>query len=411
MDKSITSDVVVADSQCRRKAFLLLRADAGARPHEYEEIIARRAAANRGTHVTAMQDADGAVNGSCPPDSLAEAPLISGHLRADCDLLERPTNGSNDGRQPCQPQLVTGTYSVTDDDALRLAFAGHVTGQLGGARPEVGTVVTLGAQCRTVPLTPLYPAVAEAVDRLQSWLDDPPTDPPPVVLNKHCPTCPFRQDCTKRAEELDDLSLLDRMTPKLMAHYHKKGIFTVQQLSYQFKPRRRRKHSRHPPPVFKVEVQALALRTGKVYLHEPALVPRHSVELFLDIEGDPDRSLYYLFGLYVVEEGRSQYFGFWADGSVDEQRTLGNLCGKIAEFPDGPIYHYGSYEARALEVLSRRYDVDLAPIARRLSNVNSLVFGRVYFPVRSNGLKALAPYAGARWTQPEATGLTSLVWR
>jgi len=44
-------------------------------------------------------------------------------------------------------------------------------------------------------------------------------------LNRHCPLCPFRADCRARAESEDDLSLLDRMTPKAIRRFHKKGIF------------------------------------------------------------------------------------------------------------------------------------------------------------------------------------------
>ena len=74
------------------------------------------------------------------------------------------------------------------------------------------------------------------VDALRAWADDPAGDAPPVVLNKHCPSCPFRDACLQQAEKEDNLSLLDRMTPKLMRKYHDKGIFTVRQLSHIYKP-------------------------------------------------------------------------------------------------------------------------------------------------------------------------------
>jgi len=35
----------------------------------------------------------------------------------------------------------------------------------------------------------------------------------------------------------------DRMTPKLIKRYNNKGIFTIKQLSYLFKPRKRGKRS------------------------------------------------------------------------------------------------------------------------------------------------------------------------
>ena len=47
----------------------------------------------------------------------------------------------------------------------------------------------------------------------------------------------------------------------------------------------------------------------------------------------------------------------------------------------------------------------------RLVNVASSVYGKVYFPVRSNGLKPLGRFLGAAWTDPQASGLQSLVWR
>jgi transposase len=44
-------------------------------------------------------------------------------------------------------------------------------------------------------------------------------------------------------------------------------------------------------------------------------------------------------------------------------------------------------------------------------NVTSQIFGRVYFPVRSNGLKEVGTFVGATWTSEEASGLQCLCWR
>ena len=43
--------------------------------------------------------------------------------------------------------------------------------------------------------------------------------------------------CRQKAEEKDDLSLLSGMTEKERRNLHDKGIFTVTQLSYTFRPR------------------------------------------------------------------------------------------------------------------------------------------------------------------------------
>ena len=81
-------------------------------------------------------------------------------------------------------------------------------------------------------------------------------EPPPILLNKHCPLCPFRRACQAQAEQEDNLSLLNGVTAHVKRQYEKKGIFTVKQLSYLFKPRKRKQRSRKPPPVtHKLELQ------------------------------------------------------------------------------------------------------------------------------------------------------------
>src|SRR5439155_1712893 len=112
-------------------------------------------------------------------------------------------------------------------------------------------------------LQPMYKTVSSILERIRGWDGDPPAQPPPVVLNKHCPYCPFKSVCSRQAEEADDLSLLDHMTSKGIRRYNSKGIFTDKQLSFLFRPRRRRRRRAAQPPHFDLEIQALAIRTVK----------------------------------------------------------------------------------------------------------------------------------------------------
>ena len=68
--------------------------------------------------------------------------------------------------------------------------------------------------------------------------------PPDLVLNRHCGQCEFQYRCRTQATEKDELSLLSGMSEKDRKKLHGKGIFTVTQLSYTFRPRRRRRESR-----------------------------------------------------------------------------------------------------------------------------------------------------------------------
>jgi predicted RecB family nuclease len=342
---------------------------------------------------------------------LLAATLRAQDLEAYCDVLTPVAPGAAARGQRYEPTLVVGTHTIGEDQRLALLFIGAVLGQLQPAPPAAGTIISLGEQAQRVALDTHYRRLAPILETVRAWRVASPADPPPVVLNRHCPQCQFRAGCAAQAERDDDLSLLGRMTPKARQRYHDRGIFTVRQLSYCFKPRRRRRPTPKAPVHHQPELQALALRTGKTYLHEVPTLARHPVELFLDIEGVPDRHAYYLFGLLVCRDGGSAYQAFWADAAEDEERAWRRLLAALDAYPDAPVYHYGGYEPRAIATLAKRYQTACAGLQQRLVNLNAAVHGKVYFPVRSNRLKELGRYLGVSWTAPEASGLQSLVWR
>ena len=164
---------------------------------------------------------------------------------------------------------------------IGLAYRGLVVGEVQGRLPNSGTLVRLGDRPSKVKLAGTYKEVRKIVDAMKGWTGDP-AGSPPVVLNKHCPSCPFRDACLQQAEKEDNLSLLDRMTPKLMRKYQDKGIFTVKQLSHVYKPRRSRKKAKRQVK-HSLELQALAIRTGKVHVEHLPELTRGPVELFVDL--------------------------------------------------------------------------------------------------------------------------------
>jgi predicted RecB family nuclease len=96
----------------------------------------------------------------------------------------------------------------------------------------------------------------------------------------------------------DSLSLLGSISIKRIKNFEKKGIFTIKQLSYLYRPRKRGKRTRHEHVSHKYELQALALRTSNIYIQDkPLEIPTHDIEIFIDLECLPDENLYYLFGV------------------------------------------------------------------------------------------------------------------
>lgn len=416
MTQNITSSIVQAYSLCPRKAHLLLHADSTPNePHEYVQVLEQRAKLLRvkwnSTNEQKFRsfrayEANGLFNGA---DQLVTATLEARDLVAHCDGLTKARTASGLTRHTYEPMIIVGTHSVTQEQKVALSFCGFVLGELQSQLPVAGSILNAAEKPHRVRLSSSYRTTTSIIETLRGWVASPLVDPPPVILNPHCPYCPFRKECRAQAIKADDLSLLDRITPKVRKKYQKKGIFTVEQLSYVFRPRRRKKGKSMLR--FSPELQALAIRTNKIYLQHVESHERPGIELFLDIEGVPDEHFNYLIGLLIIQGDSITYRSFWADNRECEKRIWTELLEEINHHPGVPVYHYGRYESKAINTFIQRYGGDMDALMKRLVNVNSWIYGKVYFPVRSNSLKEIGKFVGAHWSSPNASGLQALAWR
>jgi predicted RecB family nuclease len=405
MPPTITPEVVVAYAQCPRKAYLLLFNPDKGEPHEYVQILQQQRCTNQEKYIDHLKHTHADVQ-SYSLENLRKGShvLINAQLQvdgfvADCGVLTRVEGPSTFGKHSYEPSIFVGTHSISKEQQLELSFVGYVLERFQSTLPVTGKIIGMDGKSHTVKLRESAKALRPLLEPLHAWITVDSPKPPPIVLNKHCPLCPFQRLCHAQAAQEDNLSLLDGVTARVLRQYERKGIFTVKQLSYLFKPRKRKKGSRKPPPVtHKVELQALAIREKKIYLQELPTLSRQPVELFVDMEGVPDKGLYYLIGLLVCQGDTTEHYAFWADTDQDERHMWQEFIDKIKQYPDAPIYHYGSYEPRAIATLAKRYTTDAENVTKRLVNVNRYIYGKVYFPVRSNRLKDIGPYGGVQLT-------------
>ncbi len=408
----ITTKVLVSYSQCHRKAFLLLFGQEEETPHEYISILEHLRISNRARHIEELIGCGKKVQSYSEEYLnevgyyLTDAVIKTDNLEAYCDILENPSSNYSQYR----PVLMTGTHHISKEQRLELFFAGYVLEKMLHSDIRSGNIVDLGARVHKLNLSSGLKLIKPLVDSLNTWITTPP-EPPSVMLFKYCPYCQFFNSCKSVAEKNNELSLLDKLTPKLVKKYHAKGIFTLTHLSFLFKPRRNRKSKKKPKVTYKPELQALAIRTGKIYLQEIPELAQHQTELFLDIEGLPDWGFHYLIGLLICNDQDSSYHFFWAATPHDEESIYRQFLAKIEAYPEAPIYHYGSYESKALGQLATRYQSNNRFLKKRLVNLSTYIYGRIYFPTKSNRLKELGNLIGASWTSQDASGLQSLVWR
>ncbi|MEZ4866081.1 MAG: TM0106 family RecB-like putative nuclease [Caldilineaceae bacterium] len=418
MLKKTSEQIITAYACCPRKAFLLLNSSSDSRQHEYALILEKAREQNllefiaklqqQGVQLHTYQNANSLAQNY---DYVCDAKLESETLVAHCEILTRVEDKSQKGYFHYEPTIVTGTYKIDKLDKLRLYVIALVLEQVQQYFPQVGHIVTRDSRIHNVKLENAHKHLLPYLEP-QEWTKVSEFEAPPVVLNKHCHVCQFQKSCREIAIKEDNLSLLERTTPKIIRQYERKGIFTVKQLSYLFKPRKRKKTARNPAPdTHNLELQALAICEQKVYLHELPKLERKPIEIFLDIEGVPDQDLYYLIGVLICKGDDKEYHSYWADTAAEEQKIWHQLIEKIEQFPQAPIYHYGSYEHKAFNHLAARYGTDLDKHRTRLYNVNKLIYGKIYFPVYSNSLKVIGDFIGATWTHIDTSGLRALCWR
>jgi len=160
-------------------------------------------------------------------------------------------------------------------------------------------------------------------------------------------------------------------------------------------------------------LQALALREKKVYVFGIPQLPHSPVRIYLDMEGVPEEGYVYLIGMVVVQGNAQTSYSFWADSQEQEQEILEQFLTEISKYENASVFCYGGYERACLrrmrEATKSKEQVDR--VLSALVNVLSLVYAHVYFPCYSNGLKDIAAYLGCRWTEPDASGSQSVVWR
>jgi predicted RecB family nuclease len=394
----ISNQLVMAFSLCPRKAKLLLSAPLTSDFYDYNQMILELREINRSLH---LKSSDFLKKHT----GIVDTEFTFGDFRATCDIW-----CTSHARSIQYPLLFTGSWKAEKNQKIELAYIGFVYSLAFGVTPQYGILIARSGKSFKIRLAQYYKEVKQITEQLTKLTPDN-TNLPPIMWSRHCPICDFRNQCRPIAEKEGSLWLLSHMTAKLITKNSRMGVFTLEQLSYQYRPRRRKK-KRNPKATipYQAALQALALREKKVLVQVPPEPMQSDNYFILDIEGDPGTAKYYLLGLLFVQKNDNHYHSFWADNENDQKKMWLSFLGKAKTQPQIPIYHYGSFDLKAIRSLSQRYGGGV-DIIERMVNINTIIYGRIYFPTYSNSLKEIGAFLGAAWTYPEVTGLQALVWR
>ena len=336
-------------------------------------------------------------------------------LQSHIDMLERITPSGKTTPNPYIPVRLLPREKVTPHDKLLLAFDALVLSTASGTVPRFGKIIH-GSEYAVakVKLDELLKTARATVEKITAQRA---SRIPRLVLNKHCAECEFKARCRQLALEKDELSLLSGTTEKEVWKLHSRGIFSVTQLSYTFRARRRPKRFTSKSEKYSHALKALAIRERKIHIAgQPELkIAGHHV--YLDVEGIPDRDFYYLIGLRIKVGDSYVQHAFWANDESQEKEIWEAFLQVLAKIERPQLIHYGSYETTFLKRMKERYSeagenpAFLDQLIADAVNLLSVIYARIYFPTYSNGLKDIARYLGFHWSESDASGLHTLMWR
>ena len=108
------------------------------------------------------------------------------------------------------------------------------------------------------------------------------------------------------------------------------GIFTIKQLSYKFKPKKRKSTKLTERNV--LALKSLAIRENKTFVISKPEFPQVQHEIFIDFESLPDENYVYLIGLILWDGKKTERKYYWAESKEYEESIFKNLFNFLLKF-------------------------------------------------------------------------------
>ncbi len=244
-------------------------------------------------------------------------------------------------------------------------------------------------------------------------------EPEIFIARNRCGLCDWQTFCHGIATEQRHLSLLPGVTPKRYVYLQELGITTLETLR-QTKPKLLENLPGFGPDVAQKMIdQAQSSWSDRALL--PRLIPlppvmRSPLELYFDIEAEPDLGVAFLLGVLVVDHrlGTEVFHAFVAEQPDEEQRCWEDFFRFVSEVhPDAPIYHFCSYEVDTMWRLGRLYGAEteqIESLVARFVDIHAWVTQTVTMPVESYALKHIARWVGFDWRDGDANGAMAIFW-
>lgn len=315
------------------------------------------------------------------------------------DWLYEPTNIKLGRRPKPEYQIVT-------------AFSAHLLAAIQGIVPSTAWLILRRQDSYTVRLERWIPLMQEMLSGcIETLLQH--QEPEVFISRQKCGLCHWYSSCYAIAQQEQHLSLLPGVTPSRYRDLQVLGIGTVESLAQAA--------TTTLEPIVGDDVASdLVLQAQATVQNQPILrqsssvnaanaLPTAPIELYFDIEAEPELQVDYLLGVLVIDTDAHtrRFHPLLAEHPNDERVIWQQFLELVKLYPQAPIFHFSDYEVETVKRLARLYKTpqwELNSLVSRFVDVHQRVLKTVTLPVESYSLKHLARWLGFEWRDPGITG-------
>ncbi|XZN91470.1 MAG: TM0106 family RecB-like putative nuclease [Microcoleus sp.] len=173
--------------------------------------------------------------------------------------------------------------------------------------------------------------------------------------------------------------------------------------------------SSRPNKQAKLSVPPPILRQKPIPYSQSVFLPIAPIELYFDIEAEPELNLDYLHGVLVVDRYNKteKYYQFLAESAAEEGVAWSQFLELMWSYPIAPIFHFCDYEIKTFKRLAKLYNTPVylwKPVLKRFVDIHKYVTQKAIMPVESYALKPIARWLGFEWRDAKANGAQCVCW-
>jgi uncharacterized protein len=240
------------------------------------------------------------------------------------------------------------------------------------------------------------------------------------IARQKCHLCHWYSHCYAIAQSQQHLSLLPGVTPIRYTQLQALSTTTLEALAHTSPSTLENVIGFDIVAASKLILQAQSTLTQSPLILPYALPTENvtltaPIELYFDIEAQPDLNLNYLLGVLVVDRqaNTEKFYSLLAETPAQEESIWQQFLELVNQYPQAPIYHFCAYEVETVKKLGKLYNTPYScvePILTQFVDIYELLTESVALPIESYALKAIAKWLGFEWRDQEASGAKCIYW-